>query len=185
MNTEIIKRLINSFRRHLDFEIQRVEEEIAHLSNGRVAPSVSNWDASPIQREISRNFALSDDVCSVESFQTADDSSQSSSREVPNASPCTSPLPNASPCTSLLPSLKMPFPPFSSQNIEMWFWAMEKWFSGTNVMDDEHKFAAVLLALPMPTATIFKNRLDDPPFLRKYEFAKDLIVRHFSRNELK
>lgn len=50
-------------------------------------------------------------------------------------------------------------------------------------MDDEHKFAAVLLALPMPTATIFKTQLDNPPFLRKYEFAKDLIVRHFSRNE--
>lgn len=60
---------------------------------------------------------------------------------------------------------------------------MENWFAGTNVRDDEHKFAAILLALPISTATIFKSRLDDPPLLRKYEFAKNLIVRHFSRNE--
>lgn len=65
----------------------------------------------------------------------------------------------------------------------MWFWAVEKWFAGTNIFDDDHRFSAILLALPIATASVFREQFDSPPQFNKYLFAKNLITKHFSRNQ--
>lgn len=193
MSAEDIRNMLQILRRHLDAEIERVEQEIARLAVQSASSNFASASSpqcnensinfasapSPQCNEISRNYLLPQMPGSSESFLTAEDSDQLSNvDQVKASSSIASPPVNAS-----FPPLKIPCPPFVPQNIEMWFWAMEKWFAGTNVRDDDHRFAAILLALPMSTASIFKSQLDNPPFFHKYEFAKNLIIRHFSRNE--
>lgn len=52
-----------------------------------------------------------------------------------------------------------------------------------NVVDDEQRFSTVLLALPVQTVAVFKDQLDAPPRLNKFEFLKQLISRHYSRSQ--
>lgn len=182
---EELKAIICAARRRLEGEIARIENEIARLSLSHGALD-DTWESLPEScNEVSR-IMPADDTFSVESFRTAD-TPQDFRRHVgdscnsPQHSPAVFTLPT--PPTPSTQPLKVPFPPFSSENIEMWFWAMEKWFAGTNTIDDTHQFSAILLALPMATASVFKDQLDNPPSTYKYLFAKNLIIRHYSKNQ--
>lgn len=176
----------------------KLEVEIARLSMSQNASAVQEAVAAPAFEDLSCIMPAVDAV-SVDSFRTAD-TSQSSSRHF-GASPthmhdassqsssrhfCASPthIHDATlvPPQPLSQALRIPFPQFSRDNIEMWFWALEKWFIGSNVVSDDHRFAAVLLALPMATTAVFKERFDNPPASNKYLFAKNLIIKHFAKN---
>lgn len=91
MNTENMQRVMQALRRHLDAEIERVETEIARLSAVRNTSNNSNDSFISLTRnEISRSFNVPEDCVSVDSFQTADDSSHSSSQFGASALPSVS-----------------------------------------------------------------------------------------------
>lgn len=170
------RNLVQAVRRRLEAEIAILDCEISRLSG-----DVSH---NPFH-EISR-IMPADDACSVDSFRTADFSqhSQQSQRhpEPIHHTQQHSPV-FSSFSTPPAQPLKLPAPPFVADNIDMWFWSLERWFEGTNVIDDSHQFSAVLLALPLPTVAVFKEQLDNPPQVGKYQFAKKLISKHFARND--
>lgn len=191
MDNENLRSLFRAARRHLEQEIARLENEIAQLHVPQSFGTSMNFVNSCTG--ISR-ILPEDDVESCDSFRTAE-TSRSFSRGFeasvththnPTHSH-TSPVPTSNSRSSQIHSpghpLKVPFPPFLHDNVEMWFWATEKWFEGTNTYDDDHRFAAILLALPIATASVFREQFDSPPQSHKYAFAKQLIIKHFSKNQ--
>lgn len=186
---DILNSRIQAVKRRLEREITQLEIEIAKVSLAQAAAATSaaelpSWEISRVSH--------ADDTLSLDSFRTADTPRNFSRRfdtQSINSSPDFSRHVQAShipkhQVVDVLPiqPLKMPFPQFLRENIEMWFWTLEKWFIGANVVDDDRRFSAVLLALPIATVAVFKEQFDNPPHSNKYLFAKDLIVRHFSKN---
>lgn len=80
--------------------------------------------------------------------------------------------------------IKLPFPVFDPHNIEIWLWSIDKWFLASGVSSDEVKFNAVLLALPTESLAILKSELDTPPTSARYEFFKNIVVKHFAKNQM-
>lgn len=179
------RKLVQAVRRRLEAEIAILDCEISRLSGD------ASHNSFPVSlHEVSR-IMPADDACSVDSFRTADFSqhSQQSQRHLGSCSleSHQHTHQHSSVCSTISTSsaqpLKVPATPFVADNIDMWFWSMERWFEGTNVVDDNHRFSAVLLALPLPTVAVFKEQLDNLPQVGKYQFAKKLISKHFARNE--
>lgn len=164
---------VNTIRRRLQEEISRLEREISHLET-RLEPSTAASFASEPLSNISPTPNVSR-VVNTEPSQVLSHVSpvNRNSREVSWNHPPQLRHPN----------YKIPFPPFASKNVEMWFWTVEKWFASMLVDDDNQQFFMVLLALPSQAVAVFKNQFDAPPSSDKYLFIKRLISAHFSRNQ--
>lgn len=81
-------------------------------------------------------------------------------------------------------AVKLPFPVFDANNVETWLWTVDRWFLACGINSDDIKFNAVLLALPAESLAILKSELDTPPSCSRYEFLRDIILRHFAKNQV-
>lgn len=171
---ENVRHFINLVQRQIEEEIIRLNGEIERLAIDQLNDSFMSQSISEVAFPLNASRADS-------TFVTPEAAMPIPDRVV-------YPPPPQQPTTHVgfqvqPPTIKIPFPTFTSANIEMWFWTVEKWFASMRVFDDDQRFSTVLLALPPQTVAVFKEQLDAPPSSGKYEFVKKLVIRQLSRNQ--